>query len=329
MFKNLDLNNDATIKSFKSFKNFTFTNNDSGSGVFAIKARTGSLYNYVSSSDEIITITNDSTSTNFFAFPTYVMLNNLYYSKHGREYVRSGSMNRNLHSSASVISVARDLFGEKIKPNSIELTANVGGETFTIKDDGEGNLYDNAFSSSFVTYKANLFQSGSSTTTATRGSGSEVGNIFYEQGLLVFTDTGSYKDVGFGTSYTLKYQSTQTHYEYEYRVSAKPFEFNTSTNISLTPDRSGSITVKEGAVSMSNFFPPSHKPTGQGTGSYAKFYNAASEQLPVVTGSEFKPYVTDIGLYSEDNELLAHGKLGKPIRLSDDIETTFVVRFDV
>mgnify|MGYP001491805909 FL=1 len=329
MFKNLDLNNDATIKSFKSFKNFTFTNNDSGSGVFAIKARTGSLYNYVSSSDEIITITNDSTSTNFFAFPTYVMLNNLYYSKHGREYVRSGSMNRNLHSSASVISVARDLFGEKIKPNSIELTANVGGETFTIKDDGEGNLYDNAFSSSFVTYKANLFQSGSSTTTATRGSGSEVGNIFYEQGLLVFTDTGSYKDVGFGTSYTLKYQSTQTHYEYEYRVSAKPFEFNTSTNISLTPDRSGSQTISQGVVSMSNFFPPSHLPTGQGTGSYATFYNAATESLGIVTGSEFQPFVTDIGLYSENNELLAHGKLAKPVKLSKDIETTFVVRFDV
>lgn len=329
MFKNLDLNNDATIKSFKSFKNFTFTNNDSGSGVFAIKARTGSLYNYVSSSDEIITITNDSTSTNFFAFPTYVMLNNLYYSKHGREYVRSGSMSRNLHSSASVISVARDLFGEKIKPNSIELTANVGGETFTIKDDGEGNLYDNAFSSSFVTYKANLFQSGSSTTTATRGSGSEVGNIFYEQGLLVFTDTGSYKDVGFGTSYTLKYQSTQTHYEYEYRVSAKPFEFNTSTNISLTPDRSGSQTISQGVVSMSNFFPPSHLPTGQGTGSYATFYNAATESLGIVTGSEFQPFVTDIGLYSENNELLAHGKLAKPVKLSKDIETTFVVRFDV
>ncbi len=329
MFKNLDLNNDATIKSFKSFKNFTFTNNDSGSGVFAIKARTGSLYNYVSSSDEIITITNDSTSTNFFAYPTYVMLNNLYYSKHGREYIRSGSMNRNLHSSASIISVARELFGEKIKPESIELTATVGGETFTIKDDGEGNLYDNAFSSSFSTFKTNKFQSGSSTTAATRGSGSEVGNIFYEQGLLVFTDTGSYKDVGFGTSYTLKYQSTQTHYEYEYRVSAKPFEFNTSTNISLTPDRSGSQTISEGVVSMSNFFPPSHLPTGQGTGSYATFYNAATESLGIVTGSEFQPFVTDIGLYSENNELLAHGKLAKPIKLSKDIETTFVVRFDV
>ena len=82
---------------------------------------------------------------------------------------------------------------------------------------------------------------------------------------MVFTDTGSYADAA-TSPFTLKYQGTHTIYEYEYRVSAKPFEFNTSTNISLTPDRSGSITVKEGAVSMSNFFPPSHKPTGQGTG---------------------------------------------------------------
>ena len=44
---------------------------------------------------------------------------------------------------------------------------------------------------------------------------------------------------------------------------------------------------------------------------------------------EFKPYVTYIGLYNEDNELLAHGKLAKPIKLSDDIETSFIVRFDV
>tara|TARA_B100000674_G_C37610871_1_gene809758 strand:- start:40 stop:756 length:717 start_codon:yes stop_codon:yes gene_type:complete len=238
-------------------------------------------------------------------------------------------MNRNLHNSASVISVGRDLYGEKIKPESIQLSATVGGQTFDIRDDGEGNLYDNAFSSSFSTFKTNLFQSGSSTTAATRGSGSEVGNIFYEQGLLVFTDTGSYKDVGFGTSYTLKYQSTHTHYEYEYKVKAKPFEFNTSTNISLTPGRSGSKTISQGVVSMSNFFPPSHQPTGQGTGSYATFYNAATSSLGFVTGSNFNPYVTDIGLYSENNELLAHGKLAKPVKLSNEIETTFVVRFDV
>jgi len=80
---------------------------------------------------------------------------------------------------------------------------------------------------------------------------------------------------------------------------------------------------------MSAFFPPSHKPTGQGTGSYATFYNAAQEAESFVTHSEFRPYVTEIGLYSENNELLVHGKLAKPIKLSDDIETTFIVRFDV
>jgi hypothetical protein len=80
---------------------------------------------------------------------------------------------------------------------------------------------------------------------------------------------------------------------------------------------------------MSNYFPPSDQPSGAGTGSYATFYNAASEALPFVTESNFKPFVTDIGLYSENNELLAHGKLAKPIKLSDDIETSFIVRFDV
>ena len=81
MFKNLDLDKDTTIKSFQSFKNFSFTNNDSGSGVFAIKARSGSRFNYVSSSDAVITITTGSISTNFFGYPTYAMLHNLYYSK--------------------------------------------------------------------------------------------------------------------------------------------------------------------------------------------------------------------------------------------------------
>ena len=37
MFKNLDPQ-DISKKSFQTFKNFTFNNNDSGSGVFAIKS---------------------------------------------------------------------------------------------------------------------------------------------------------------------------------------------------------------------------------------------------------------------------------------------------
>jgi len=327
MFKNLDTQ-DKSIKPFQAFKNFTLTNNDSGSGVFGVKARSGSQFNYTSASDAISTITSGSTTTRYYGLPTWHMLNQTYYSNHVTASYNPGISSRNLNTSASIISIPRDLFGERIKPGSVDLSVTIGSVTFDIVDDEEGNLYDSNHSASFSTFKTNNFTSGSTTTSNAVGSGSEVGNIFYEQGLFVFTDTGSYADAA-TSAYTLNYKSTQTIYEHEYRVSIKPFEFNTTTNISTTPDRSGSITVKEGAVSMSNFFPPSHKPSGQGTGSYAAFYNAATQSLPMTTGSEFKPYVTDIGLYSEDNELLAHGKLGKPIRLSDDIETTFVVRFDV
>jgi hypothetical protein len=46
------------------------------------------------------------------------------------------------------------------------------------------------------------------------------------------------------------------------------------------------------------------------------------------TGSFFQPYVTAIGLYNDENELLMVAKLGKPIVLSSDTDMTFIVRYD-
>jgi hypothetical protein len=42
----------------------------------------------------------------------------------------------------------------------------------------------------------------------------------------------------------------------------------------------------------------------------------------------FTPYVTTIGLYNDDNELLMVAKLGKPIMISPDTDMTFIVRYD-
>ena len=57
-----------------------------------------------------------------------------------------------------------------------------------------------------------------------------------------------------------------------------------------------------------------------------------SDQKPdlanFATGSLFKPYVTTVGLYNEDHELLVVGKLGQPVRMSDETDTTFVLRWD-
>ena len=320
MFKNLD-SSDVSIQAFKAHKNFTFNNNDSGSGVYLVKARSGSQYNYISSSDAITTVD----TYNFFGLPTWHMINQSYYTDHATSSYSPTETIRELNTSASVISVAREVFGEEIKPGTLDLSLTIGSTSFTIKDDEDGNLYDNAHSASFAAYKSSSFDRGQG--VAANGSGSDVGNIFYNRGLIVLTDTGSYtNDL---SEFTLKYKSTQTIYEHEYRVTAKPNEFNTSTNISLTADRSGSITIFNGAVSASNFFPPSHLPTGQGTGSYNSTYNAATESLSLVTGSEFSPFVTNVGLYDQFGQLLAHAKMAKPIKLSKEIDTTFVVRFDI
>ena len=335
MFKNLDTK-DVSIRPFQVNKNFTHNNNDSGSGVFAIKAISGSFRNYDSGSDTVVNIVSSSLSSSYFALPTWHTTNNSFYRDFSsKPSLLAGSgiiskQNREINGTARIISVAKNLYGERIKPGSINLSATIGSVTFTIVDDEEGNLYDSNHSASFATFKRNNFTSGSTTTSNSVGSGSEVGNIFYDQGLLVFTDTGSYADAA-TSAFTLKYQASQTHYEYEYRIRVRPFEFNTTTNISVTPDRSGSITIDSSVsnASMSAFFPPSHNPTGEGTGSYATYYNAATASLAFTTSSDFKPYVTDIGLYNENGELLIHGKLGKAIKLSDDIETTFIVRFDV
>ena len=47
------------------------------------------------------------------------------------------------------------------------------------------------------------------------------------------------------------------------------------------------------------------------------------------TGSAFYTYATTIGLYNDDNQLLAVAKLGKSIMMSPDTDMTFVVKYDV
>jgi phosphomannomutase len=60
------------------------------------------------------------------------------------------------------------------------------------------------------------------------------------------------------------------------------------------------------------------------TGSYT---NGAVKDF--AASSDFHPYATQIGLYNDNNELLAVAKFGKPIMMSPDTDMTFVVKYDV
>lgn len=60
------------------------------------------------------------------------------------------------------------------------------------------------------------------------------------------------------------------------------------------------------------------------TGSYA-----SGSLRSFATGSFFEPYVTTIGLYNDQNELLAVAKLAKPIPISQHTDMTFIVKYDI
>jgi hypothetical protein len=91
---------------------------------------------------------------------------------------------------------------------------------------------------------------------------------------------------------TLRFKNEYIIYEQEVRCKVGENDFNFSTNPTVTSDNSGSIA------------------------SFA-------------TGSEFAPYVTTVGLYNENSELLAVAKLSQAISLSSVTDTTFVIKYDL
>ena len=229
-----------------------------------------------------------------------------------------------LHQSASIISVPSDLYGERIKPKSITLKDDSTATTVTMVDDGEGNLYDTDLSQSFATFASGGFLD----RDIIRSTASFAGNVFYEQGVFIFTNTGSkFIDVGQGRGtdgYSLEYKAQVTINEYSYFCVIGENEFNSTTNISATFEKSGSISVS-GSDAWA-FFPPGD--AKYQSGSYKHFYEQATEYAAFVTHSEFRTYVTKVGLYNDFDELIAIGQLSAPIKNEKDLALGFVVRFD-
>ena len=328
MFKRLDPQ-DVDKTPFKVYKEFTVTNNDSGSGVYNFRAISGSHRNFISSSADVI----HYPSTSFYSLPSYFMINNRYYrqTKPGlrrtvvNPYNNFASNNsdqyRMLHQSASIISVSKNLYGERIKPGSIRLEDDSTNATVVIVDDAKGNLYDLSVSSSFAKFASQSFVTSDHTE-------SFAGNVFYEEGVLVITNTGSkFIDVGqkrASDGYVLEYKSQITLNEYSYTCVVGENEFNSSTNISTTFQRSGSINVS-GSDSW-RFFPPGD--ALYKSGSYKHSYEQATRYEAFTTHSEFQPYITKVGLYNDFDELIAIGQLSAPIKNERDLALGFVVRFD-
>ena len=137
-------------------------------------------------------------------------------------------------------------------------------------------------------------------------SSTHVGNIFYAQGLIVVTNQ-SYQSI-FTNTFTVTFYNEHIIQENEVRCLVKESDFNLSYNPSLQ------ISGSQYIVSGSN--------------GYVLTGSVDSTVYGFATGSNFQPYATQIGLYNDNNELLAVAKFGKPILISPNTDMTFVVKYD-
>ena len=162
------------------------------------------------------------------------------------------------------------------------------------------------------------------------------GNIFYQDGLIVITDSG---EVDLST-YNLQYRSTQTIYETEILLSVKAGEFNYSQNPSAidvtlsgsydfttTPIHNVSsaktVKIKEILdITRKNEFSGS---IGTSVGTWDDYYNSGSIDP---TGSYLAPYITTIGLYDDNGDMVATAKLPRPMKNLPDYDLNFLIRFD-
>lgn len=121
-----------------------------------------------------------------------------------------------------------------------------------------------------------------------------IGNIIYQHGILVLNDNIVLESLNtFITSsnVTCSFSSSYTIYETQYKCEIGESEFNFTLNPSIL------------------------------SGSEGDLYNQ-------FTGSYFDPYITTVGMYNENFELLAVGKLAKPLPTSRTTDTTILINID-
>jgi len=234
-------------------------------------------------------------------------------------YDDSTSKERLLDESAKIISIPITYIGEGIQRGSLVFIDDVNLETEEIyTDDSFGNLQND--------------------------NGIRVGNVFYNQGLIVFTRT---LENILQSQWKLNYKSTKTIYENEYLIVVNEDEFNISQNPSAivevgkvdeyitttdnkifktTPITGTKYIKKLSTLDNGNIL--DYRYSGSIGAINAGFEHYDLSGSVDSTGSFLAPYITTIGLYDDAGDLVVVAKLPKPIKSEPQIPVNFIIRFD-
>ena len=201
-------------------------------------------------------------------------------------YFPTGSGNK-----VGVLSIPSNLFGEYIKPGTLNITATpLTGSTKVLTDDGQGNVLFGALKVGDIIYSHGII------TLTSDGIPGEDGYGFVTYGSTSYGDGDSdfITDLLTSPDISCFFKSTITVYESQYKCTIRENEFNFSQNPSLISGSSNSGVLYD----------------------YA-------------TGSYFAPYVTTVGMYNNKKELLAVAKLAQPLVVSPTTDTSIIINLDI
>ena len=214
-----------------------------------------------------------------------------------------------------VISIPSNLFGEYIKPGTLQITYTGSIHSGVITDDENGNLISNGDKVGDIIYQHGILiltAYGTSITGSQYGVGLNLGYGFSFYGT---SDAQELNDILSTNDINIEFQNTLTIYESQYKCTFNPNEFNLSQNPSIITGSctTGSLEKPSPGVEVLTTIPD---------GEEGKMYNFA-------TSSYFEPYITTVGLYNSFNELVAVGKLSQPLQSSNVTDTTILVNLDL
>jgi len=226
------------------------------------------------------------------------------------------------YKSGSAIYIPQQYFGERIIPKSFKLTDyHNSNYTIRIEDDGNGNLYSP---------NAHFSQSA---TTALSSSDNYVGNIHYETGVVLITETGSwsgskggndkvgdiiYPDVG-TNKFNLDFKSSKIIHSNEIIFKIKAGEFNATTNKSVfsASNQGFSSKILDTISGSTDFFSPY-------ASTVAFFNKIPGQQFEIVNSNGDDGAIAS---HYEEKALLI-GNFPAPIQMSKDTDLTIIIRYD-
>ena len=137
-----------------------------------------------------------------------------------------------------------------------------------------------------------------------------IGNIFYNTGLITITETGSwsgsgtangidYTVVGTGT-FNINFKSTQTLYVRSFEIDIDPTEFLGTNNPTIRQKTTEPGTEASSSVLGTPFTIP--------------------EITTGASGSKWAPYMTTVGFYDANKQLVMVGRYPQPIKMRDDMK---------